>query len=1271
MKKGTVLLITLIFSINFCLIFASNNYYNYKFPQISPNSQSFINSQDSNLKIHIDKALLDSFNTIKVIVTFKEGIDTQSQLKILENQFNIKEIHEFHVFSGANFEIQANLINDLAKFEGISGIYQNRKIQFVDTNAPQIYSTNIDLEESANLIDARGLPYTGKGVNIAIIDTGIYSNHYDLMGKVVKKVSFVNSTYGWNLDEAEGTEDEMGHGTHCAGIAAGTGAGSVGLSINCTGIAPGASLFNGKCLDKVGGGYEASVAAAIEWAIENGANIISLSLGFEPLNLGSPVMMAVANATASGIIVVVAAGNSGPWFSSVKSPGDHPSIITVGASNGDDKVTNFSSRGPSNQNFADPDVVAPGEHIIAALAPGSVIEAIWQKEGETIYRSPNAEYAALSGTSMATPTVAGGIALLKEAFPNLSPEAARIALMESADSIVDGDSNIQGAGRINITRSFYFLNSTPEWNVTGMFNITSIFPKSLPTPPFDSVKFPGDFKETNLLILKSYPVPLKMNVTGNASDFIQLSPNNLTTETAVDSKTIYIFENTNLSIIKMDIYIPLSTKPAFYSGQVEIYDNNTGGSLKNATLAFNISIPIGRIYFDNFHNYDNADSFTENYHALVAYLYNCNYAVDTGKELLSYNKLKNYDILLLPDIEIMFTSNEIEEIKRFWEDGGSILILGSSYPNFAEESLNDLLQNLGVGINYSIDNIERKFDYGLGSDVALLNITDLKTHPITEGINSFSWVVGRDLEVDTNKSIILADYMGFHVMAANSTSRGSKIVVIGAERHMYDDLFFENDNQRLIYQTFEWLLNDSRRSDQKNLSVQVIANSSFVNLDSSNETEFGIYIWNKTSNTCIDGLTPGIDLNATLKWFNGTGWNIVWEADSSNVTTIGNGAYNFTYIISEEGLYNLSVLVKNNPEFGYGETAFKAIKNSPTITAVYITEIHSDPFLTYSDYEYDVYRNGDKLTINATIGIKTGILEDDVNVTLYLTSVEPFNRNIKYLIFPMQNYSTLESNEANFSVTITPDHSFPANKYAFFILTNNTQGYFDYYQRPYSFIINDNPPIIYEYLTLLGNTRFSTGLYYETFWGDNIPISISGYDEEDNTSQMDAFFMILNTIQIGNVLFSYNVVLAQKINYSSFGNFQSTINIPINGYSNVLDNSYFLGDYYYIAFAMLRDSDGGWDENSYTYILFIIKTPLHLLWDYYTNYYQEPRNPTLLISLLTVIGVAVGITLTYFLLKRKKTEYLPLKELKEGREDTMDNVIRDILREKEKSDKKD
>ncbi len=269
----------------------------------------------------------------------------------------------------------------------------------------------------------------GEGIRICIVDTGVDPEHPDIKGRLAASQDFTG----------EGPGDRHGHGTHVAATAAGSGAGSNG---RYRGVAPRATILAAKVLRGDGSGRMSFVMGGIEWAVEQGAQVINLSLGSPGSSDGSDATSAACDAAVErGAVVVVAAGNEGPGSNTIGSPGSAHRVITVGAATDDYKIADFSSRGPTRDGRTKPDVVLPGVNIIAARASGTALG-----------RPLDALYTSVNGTSMATPHAAGIAALVLEANPSLRPADVKRIFMEAARSF-NLDANHQGKGLVMANRA--------------------------------------------------------------------------------------------------------------------------------------------------------------------------------------------------------------------------------------------------------------------------------------------------------------------------------------------------------------------------------------------------------------------------------------------------------------------------------------------------------------------------------------------------------------------------------------------------------------------------------------------------------------------------------------------------------------------------------------------------------------------------------------------------------------------------------------------------
>ncbi|MFC4852442.1 S8 family serine peptidase [Actinophytocola glycyrrhizae] len=287
------------------------------------------------------------------------------------------------------------------------------------------------LEESVPQVGAPqawAAGFTGTGAKVAVLDTGYDVDHPDLAGIVDAAQDFTG----------EGITDTVGHGTHVASTIAGSGAASDGRR---KGVAPGARLLVGKVLGEYGG-TEADIIAGMQWAVDQGADVVNMSLGGAPTD-GTDLMSQTLNelSDTSGTLFVVAAGNNGAR-GTVGSPGAADRALTVGSVTKDDRLSEFSSRGPRvGDHGLKPEIAAPGSDIVAARATGT-------NPGTSV----DEHHTRMSGTSMATPHVAGAAAVLAAQHPDWTGAQVKDALVGSAQRLPGIDTYAQGAGRLDLAR---------------------------------------------------------------------------------------------------------------------------------------------------------------------------------------------------------------------------------------------------------------------------------------------------------------------------------------------------------------------------------------------------------------------------------------------------------------------------------------------------------------------------------------------------------------------------------------------------------------------------------------------------------------------------------------------------------------------------------------------------------------------------------------------------------------------------------------------------
>ena len=294
--------------------------------------------------------------------------------------------------------------------------------------------------------DAIGLPrvphrYSGSGVTVALLDTGVTPSA-DLGARLLARVDLTS--------EHDGI-DHFGHGTHLSGLIAGDGTLS---QERYEGSASEASLVSIKVAGWDGATDVSTVIAGIQWAVSNrdsyGIRVLNLSFGTDAIQSAAvdPLDYAVEQAWRAGIVVVVAAGNRGGPGNTISKPGDDPLVITVGSAdvNGtptpvDDTVASFSSRGPTQDAFAKPDVLAPGVSLVSIRAPGSTADAFRSiaRVGDTYFKG--------TGTSQSAAIVSGVVARMLDANPALTPDEVKGVLMQTAHGELAGSAG--GAGLVD------------------------------------------------------------------------------------------------------------------------------------------------------------------------------------------------------------------------------------------------------------------------------------------------------------------------------------------------------------------------------------------------------------------------------------------------------------------------------------------------------------------------------------------------------------------------------------------------------------------------------------------------------------------------------------------------------------------------------------------------------------------------------------------------------------------------------------------------------
>ncbi len=532
----------------------------------------FPNIPEKDIKISrdLDRKITNSGSgdEIPVIVLMKKQ-KTRFQDKAIQSalsgvvESNGGKVGRRYDFVGAiSAKMPAGKIAEFSKLPEVEKIYYDEIVAL----PPEPSSGNIIMTTTGT--DTIGADYawdsgyTGAGIKVAVIDTGINYSHPDLGGgfgagkKVAGGYDFVNN-------DADPMDDQ-GHGTHVAGTVAANG--------SIKGVAPDATLFAVKVLNSAGSGTTSNVIAGIDWSIAHDADIISMSLGgsSQPTDEFTDILNIVSDAAVDkGVVVAVAAGNSGPGTSTISSPGSSKKVITVGASDdkstvtiSDDAIAPFSDRGPSAFGRLDPDVVAPGVNIYSTSYTGG---------GYT-----------KSGTSMSTPHVSGAAALILQKNPALSPAQVRAILIHTTSNLTSSHVFEKGAGIINLTNAFTYnisanMNGDDRWEesvIPGFSTIGKLVLNNTNTYAVNftfSIETMTDLEGDNSIPVSSFSAPAYEMISAASSNTVDITfspPQD--TKPGIYGTTLVVF-NSTAGVLRIPVVI---TIPLVGSGSINGTVNN-------------------------------------------------------------------------------------------------------------------------------------------------------------------------------------------------------------------------------------------------------------------------------------------------------------------------------------------------------------------------------------------------------------------------------------------------------------------------------------------------------------------------------------------------------------------------------------------------------------------------------------------------------------------------------------------------------------------------
>ncbi|MFX1377753.1 MAG: S8 family serine peptidase [Promethearchaeota archaeon] len=1175
---------------------SSRNYFNLKI-----NSKSDYSKFDNDLNEYLTNLALyqnRNLKKIQIVILFEDFVSKEQRIEILDSIFDdFKLVKNYDIIPAIYIKIKPNqlttnshLIDSIKSIKKIytSKLYQNPYILDenlqVSTLSPEDYSN-----WWISAVGAENLPYDGSGVKVAIIDTGIY-NHPDL--NIINNRNFVTDETPIDYN------DDVGHGTHVGGIIAGNGGASSG---KYRGIAPGALLINARA-GNASGLSDFDIVSAIEWSSQPissggaGADIISMSFGGGYPIISDLITEAISTARdLYGVIFVSSAGNSGPEYFSGSTPASGIDVIAVGATNKNGELASFSSWGPSYRYLGYPDVVAPGVNIISTDAPDSIISKEQRYIRDFFNFVGDADYIPLSGTSMSCPIVAGALAILIEAYPTISPETARIALIEGAKKLNnenDDDLLKSGAGIINISSSLDYLNDLNN-TIQDINDILKIFPDELPVKPYDLLNFPGDSQKFNLTV-----------ISGNNTVYDVEIPNVIQGVLISFNKILPLSSQSGISFLELEMKIIQDALPGIRNFQINL---TVGGVLYDSVnILLDIRIPESKILMESYHGLN--DWFPElskfnqiGFYEAMADLSELNISIDYDMEfwtpgynkdlnnsILTEERLVQYDIIFLQNPILPYSPIEINNIKSYFENGGNLFFLGTRYQDLAIENINYLFSKLGVDIQVNEENIMNDRWLGIGTSVSSQNISDFNDKKLFNDVNNVYWQYGNSFTVSGNAESVATINNNTVVAIYNGTSLGKgNIVAFGDLHWIYYNYKFESytqDHYNLLNNVMEFFIPKEEVSININLKRESTSNSK-INLY--------LYLKDQISESPI---TFFDSLNVIIK--NSTFSQVILI----NATFSDNGIYfNSTYNIPypRSASYNIEV----NLTIGLNEYR--------KITKILYFDKNEVPLiLDLSSVESNTTRApGDSTDLLAELDSS-----NYGNIKGYMSIYSYSFYNLKKSVNRTLSFNHQGSNI--YSTNFDPNTTDPSGFGIYYIIPTNSN-----YVNPSSprhfFRIVNNPPEILKsssafnlegYADLyFDETESDEGSYaYNANQGDNFNFMVNVRDSvnyEDANSDMRVFvnlficsvsdnyifFIFPQSIEVSELYYDSisgkyegSFIIPDTMRYSTLSGIKS---IPTAAGFNLRTNEGYLG----ILYIKVYDSEGATDD--FIIVLIISERP--------------------------------------------------------------------------------
>jgi len=927
---------------------------------------------------------------------------------------------------------------------------------------------------------------------------------------------------------------------------------------------------------------------------------------------------------------VSSAGNSGPEYISGGSPASGIDVISVGASDSNNDLASFSSWGPSLSYLSYPDIVAPGVNIISTEAPNSVISDEYRFVGDYFDFSGDGDYIPLSGTSMACPIVAGALAILKQAYPSITPETARVALIEGTQALSnvdDAEFMKSGYGIINVTASLMYLDDLNA-NYSNINNVAKITPNELPVKPYDLINFPGDYQIYNLTVISGKNNTLDINYPTNI-DGISLS---------VDKSQIN-FTDAGVGFVALGAEINSDAAPGTRMFEINV---TSGVRLYDKIIvSIEVRLPEYKILMESYHGLNDWFSDLSFYQMdfynwmkaitdlnisidYLAEFWTPDYNRDSSNSILTEELVAQYDLVILQNPILPFNPLEFNNLKDYFDNGGNLLFLGTRYQDLCVINVNDLFSYLNVGVGINEENIADENWLGIGATVDPQSITDFNHSLIFQDVSKFVWNYGSTLSV-TGSAEVIAASNGKTVAAAydNRAIGGGRFVAFGDlhwTAELYESSSYLQDHQFLTRNLMNYFF------DKDNISIDIFLPSEST---PSSQINISIYLKDQNGEVPIDSTYLNAYLNVSVE---NDGY-----FETINIVSSSDGiAFNNTILlpIASDKPY----IIKANLTFGdktYNKTSKILYYNStqiPQIFSIYTTT--------------DIERNGDSLDINATLD------GNSYDVISYLS------------ILPYSYYNEEGTINKTFTLSNPPPDPFKySNSYS--LTSADPSGFAIFYIRPYNPSLNyynphsprlvseivNNPPEFVEETSSVIIIDSSQMIYFDdTHTEDSINVFVVtqgnqldfeinitdsvSYEDQDSSEMRVSVNLFIVSISQDNTIVPIRprtYIYSNMVYVSSSNTHNGRFTIPhtmsfssITGTKQLSTASQYDSNAQdgYLAVLLITafDSEGGSED---FIIAFLIQPSLAV----------DLILPLIIVGIVVAIGIIVGISLY---LKRKK-----------------------------------